>query len=168
MLELRLLARLVVSGFFGMLICVLSPFVVYAPHTTTQRTVFWNDLNIVVTGISEPMFIGGDSNCILSLDERGFGNPKADRALNQLKGDLWVWNKEKSREKWIVDEDRNTTFFHTSTIIRRRRKHVDALKDSHVSLIFENNALEDMVVGYFKELYTTSQATGWSVVEELG
>jgi len=31
-----------------------------------------------------------------------------------------VWF-QKSKEQWVVDGDRNTTFFHTSTIIRRRR-----------------------------------------------
>ncbi|KAL8140657.1 hypothetical protein V2J09_006678 [Rumex salicifolius] len=38
---------------------------------------------------------------------------------------LWY---RKSREKWVPLGDRNTTFFHTSTIIRRRRNRIDSLR----------------------------------------
>lgn len=40
---------------------------------------------------------------------------------------IWL---QKSREKWVVYGDRNTKFFHMSTIIRRRRNKVDMLKNS--------------------------------------
>lgn len=35
---------------------------------------------------------------------------------------------QKSREKWVVHGDRNTKFFHMSTVIRRRRNRVEMLK----------------------------------------
>ena len=38
---------------------------------------------------------------------------------------LW---KQKSRELWLKEGDRNTKFFHLSTIIRRRQNHIDAIK----------------------------------------
>ena len=38
---------------------------------------------------------------------------------------LW---KQKSRELWLKEGDRNTKIFHLSTIIRRRRNHIDAIK----------------------------------------
>jgi hypothetical protein len=38
---------------------------------------------------------------------------------------LW---KQKSRELWLKDGDRNSKFFHLSTIIRRQRNSIDAIK----------------------------------------
>ena len=39
---------------------------------------------------------------------------------------LW---KQKSREVWLKEGDKNSKFFHFSTIIRRRRNSIDALKN---------------------------------------
>ncbi|KAL8167793.1 hypothetical protein V2J09_009292 [Rumex salicifolius] len=41
---------------------------------------------------------------------------------------LWY---QKSREKWIRLGDRDTSYFHTSTVIRRRRNRVEFLKNDH-------------------------------------
>lgn len=39
---------------------------------------------------------------------------------------LWF---QKSRNVWLRSGDGNTRFFHTSTLIKRRRKRIDALQD---------------------------------------
>ena len=39
---------------------------------------------------------------------------------------LW---RQKSRELWLKLSDRNTKFFHLSTIIRRKRNNIDAIRD---------------------------------------
>ncbi|KAL8161733.1 hypothetical protein V2J09_013222 [Rumex salicifolius] len=41
---------------------------------------------------------------------------------------LWL---QKSRENWLRDGDRNTSFFHASTIIRRRRNKIDTLQNAN-------------------------------------
>ncbi|KAL8159453.1 hypothetical protein V2J09_000990 [Rumex salicifolius] len=47
--------------------------VVYAPPTPQSRQNFWLGLETKLRDISEPLFIGGDFNCILTLEERQMG-----------------------------------------------------------------------------------------------
>ena len=44
-----------------------------------------------------------------------------------LEEDFWAL---KSRVGWVVDGDRNTKFFHTSTIARRRHNKIDRIHNS--------------------------------------
>lgn len=50
--------------------------------------------------------------------------------------------------------DRNTKFFHMSTIIRRRRNRVDMLKNDANQWISDAQELEKLAVNYFKTLYS--------------
>lgn len=64
---------------------------------------------------------------------------------------LWF---QKSREKWIELGDRNTKYFHTSTVIRRRKNRIEALKDDDGRWIVDSSDLEKLVVEYYKRLYS--------------
>ncbi|KAL8151698.1 hypothetical protein V2J09_021506 [Rumex salicifolius] len=167
---------------------------------------FWDVVALEIKDITEHMFIGGNFNCILSMDERQGGSGRvsvdSDRFLdwvNELelidmgfmgprftwrRGDLIRWNRnvfgnthkrkshllariegiqwaldknahptlhtldqklreeldltleqeetlwfQKSRERWVAQGDRNTRYFHTNTIIRRRRNRISSLRD---------------------------------------
>lgn len=75
---------------------------------------------------------------------------------------LWF---QKSREKWIALGDRNTSFSHTSTIIKRRRNRIEMLKDGEGRWISESNELEKLAVDYYKKLYSMEDMD--LVVEKL-
>jgi len=64
---------------------------------------------------------------------------------------LWF---QKSREKYIELGDRNTTFFHTSTIIRRRRNRIESLKGDDDRWVTDKVELEAMALTYYKRLYS--------------
>lgn len=75
-----------------------------------------------------------------------------------------VWF-QKSREKWIALGDHNTKYFHTSTIIRRRRNRVEMLKNEEGRWITEAKELEEMAVAYYERLYSMADVD--DVVEQL-
>ena len=64
---------------------------------------------------------------------------------------LWFQN---SREEWLSWGDRNTKFYHASTIIRRSMNKIEALKDSKGDWIADPAGLENLVLDYFKSLFT--------------
>lgn len=61
---------------------------------------------------------------------------------------------QKSREKYIAFSDRNTRYFHTSTVIRRRRNMIKALKDDEGQWVLSQPELELLAIGYYKKLYS--------------
>lgn len=61
---------------------------------------------------------------------------------------------QKSREKLLAAGDRNTIFFHTSTIIRRRRNRIEMLKADGGRWVTDAKELELMTVNYYKRLYS--------------
>jgi len=61
---------------------------------------------------------------------------------------------QKSREKWVLDGDRNTKYFHTSTIIRRRRNRAEMLKNDSGVWISDPQELEKLATAYYKRLYS--------------
>ncbi|KAL8140429.1 LOW QUALITY PROTEIN: hypothetical protein V2J09_006450 [Rumex salicifolius] len=63
---------------------------------------------------------------------------------------LW---KQKSKELWLSDGDRNTTFFHASTVLRRSNR-VMALINSDEEWVNDKEELQSLVKGFFESLYS--------------
>ena len=63
-----------------------------------------------------------------------------------------VW-RQKSRELWLKLGDKNSKFFHLSTIIRRRRNNIDALKNEEGTWIHESGQIRDKFRENFINLF---------------
>lgn len=63
---------------------------------------------------------------------------------------------QQSRSKWIKLGDRNTRYFHTSTISKRRHGKIEALLVKDGSWEYADGALQSMVLNFFKSLYASS------------
>ncbi|KAL8152543.1 hypothetical protein V2J09_010303 [Rumex salicifolius] len=91
------------------------------------------------------------TDALLAEEERVAA--ELDLVLNQEEL-LWL---QKSREKWIREGDRNTSFFHLSTIVRRRRNRVEMLRDDSGSWVTDQGRLEEMAVDFYRNLYSPDE-----------
>jgi hypothetical protein len=64
---------------------------------------------------------------------------------------------QKSRCNWISFGDRNTSYFHTKTIIRRQRNKIKALKNELQVWVWEENKLKDMAREFYQKLFWQDQ-----------
>ena len=76
-----------------------------------------------------------------------------DVVLEQEK-DLWAL---KSRINWMILGDRNTSFFHVSTLARRKRNLITAIKNEVGDWLIEDREVASYIREGFMKLYTTSQ-----------
>lgn len=63
---------------------------------------------------------------------------------------LWF---QKSRERWVRFGDRNTKFFHTQTIVRRKRNKVHGLFLNNGEWCTDANILEGEVLDFYKKTF---------------
>ncbi|GAU42633.1 hypothetical protein TSUD_238250 [Trifolium subterraneum] len=63
---------------------------------------------------------------------------------------LWY---QKSRGKWITDGDRNTKYYHSKTIVRRRRNKIVSLRSETGDWIEDQEILINMAMNFYINLY---------------
>lgn len=67
--------------------------------------------------------------------------------------ELW---RQKARITWLKTPDLNTSFFHLSTIIRRRRNGIDALLDTQGRWLHNCEEIGSHIVDYFTRLFSAT------------
>lgn len=60
----------------------------------------------------------------------------------------------KSRVLWLVEGDRNTSFYHTATLVRRRRNQILCMKDRMGNWINRDREISEFIREGFSELFT--------------
>jgi hypothetical protein len=63
-----------------------------------------------------------------------------------------IW-RQKSRELWLKEGDKNSRFFHTSTIIRRRKNSVDLIRGDDGEWILDKKKISENFLSKFKTLF---------------
>ncbi len=77
--------------------------------------------------------------------------------LNQilnLEEDLWAM---KSRTNWLVMGERNTLYFHLSTLARRSTNRINGIQDNVGNWLFDAEEVKVHFVEGFKNIYQTEQ-----------
>nr|QKI32016.1 hypothetical protein [Ombrophytum subterraneum] len=91
----------------------------------------------------------------------------------------WFWlrkrlfgfrNKEASGSLFLSngEEDRNTKYFHTKTVIRRKALKIEALKDHEGNWVYDDDELKSMAVSYFQNLYLSEGITSRPELPVMG
>ena len=62
---------------------------------------------------------------------------------------LW---KQKSRKLWLREGDRNTSFFHKSTVQHRQQNRINHLKVNDGTILEEQSLIERELIRYFSDL----------------
>jgi len=75
-----------------------------------------------------------------------------DTILSQEE-ELWAF---KSRVNWMIQGDRNTNFYHVSTLVRRKRNKILAIKNSVGDWIYEENGIKELIRAGFMDTFTFS------------
>ena len=63
---------------------------------------------------------------------------------------LWL---QKSKAQWLQDGDKNTCYYHTKTIIKRRRNTILTLTDESGNWVYDHEKLQQMGCSFFSDLY---------------
>ena len=74
--------------------------------------------------------------------------------IAKLEEEFWDM---KSRITWLVEGDRNTSFYHTSALARRRKNCISCMKDSVGNWIQGEREIADYIRKGYAELFTSSQ-----------
>ncbi|XP_030941731.1 uncharacterized protein LOC115966695 [Quercus lobata] len=90
------------------------------------------------------------SNFLLNLENALL--KELDMVLNQEE-ELWAL---KSRVNWMIQGDKNTAFYHVSTLVRRKRNQIVAIKDAMGEWLLEEDEVKEFVKNSFNDVYTTS------------
>ncbi|XP_021762980.1 uncharacterized protein LOC110727706 [Chenopodium quinoa] len=72
-----------------------------------------------------------------------------DTVLNQ---EELMWY-QKARVDWLKHGDRNTTFFQMSTVVRRWKNNIVAIKNQEDQWVYDKDQVKGIVVDYFANLF---------------
>ncbi|XP_028089100.1 uncharacterized protein LOC114289558 [Camellia sinensis] len=70
----------------------------------------------------------------------------------KLEEEFWAL---KSRINFVLDGDKNTKFFHQSTLTRRRRNKILAIRDSNNNWIFDEPSIKTSFISHYSSLFST-------------
>ena len=74
--------------------------------------------------------------------------------LDILKQEEEFWSV-KSRYNWLIQGDRNTKFFHTSTLIRCKRNRISSLQDNQGNWVHDEQEVAELVRSGFVSLFSS-------------
>lgn len=113
--------------------------------------------------------IKGLENELANLQQIDQGVVRQDQIQSDLRikrARMESINKQKSRELWLNEGNKNTKFFHLSTVIRRRRNRINAIKDGQ-KWLFEEHAIANYFETNFEELFSSDYSNHSPDIEDL-
>jgi hypothetical protein len=78
------------------------------------------------------------------------------QTILRLEEEFWAL---KSRVGWVVEGDRNTSFFHTSTIVRRKFNKISRIRNSLGEWVEDRTQVMNLIQKGFLDLFSTSHVS---------
>lgn len=72
-----------------------------------------------------------------------------------------MW-RQLSRLNWFQSGDRNTSYFHAKASAQQKKNFIEGILDKHEIWHEDDEKVEEVVVAFYNELFTTSQPTEFS------
>ena len=103
--------------------------------------------------------LNGIQNCLERVDSvrHSLLEKELQQEYNHILFQEEIFWYQKSREKWIKFEDKNTAFFHAQTIIRRKRNRIHRLQLPCGTWSSDSDTLQDEAQNYFKNFFCGNQ-----------
>nr|XP_023919431.1 uncharacterized protein LOC112030994 [Quercus suber] len=74
----------------------------------------------------------------------------------QLEEEIWAM---KARTNWVIFGERNTAFFHQSTLARRSRNRINSIQDENGNWVQNPEGVKEVILAYFKSSISLNKAT---------
>ncbi|XP_061373061.1 uncharacterized protein LOC133315448 [Gastrolobium bilobum] len=87
------------------------------------------------------------------MEDKWNKTEEISRMLPRFVPHLHKWKREKSRQKWIDDGDKNTRFYHLKTVLHRSSNKILKLKDELQQWIENPNELKQHVCQFYSQLF---------------
>lgn len=102
-----------------------------------------------------------------NFDNNGSNESKLQAELTEwlIRSEI-LW-RQKSSELWLKHGDKNSKFFHFSSIIQRRRNNIDDIKLENGSWICESSQIRNHFLKGFKSLFSTNYVSFPTNLENL-
>nr|XP_048330864.1 uncharacterized protein LOC125422764 [Ziziphus jujuba var. spinosa] len=119
---------------------------------TTKALRIWNK---EVFGFADKEIRNLEADLLLLQQREDRDMGKEAEVLDKLRVHRSRWEsilRQKSRETWLKEGDKNTKFFHSSLLNRRRKNKIQAIKDDQRGLS-NPDQIRQYFLNHFKELY---------------
>ncbi|XP_065619215.1 uncharacterized protein LOC136063166 [Quercus suber] len=101
--------------------------------------------------------------------ELQLSSPEINNELMRIRVELNCWlDKEddmwqqRSKLNWFQSRDRNTSFFHAKAFARQKKNFIEGILNANEVWHEDDQKVEEVVVAYYEDLFTTSQPTEFS------
>lgn len=129
----------------------------------TPKCIHWNKHEFGIVQKKKASFLARIKGVQRALCDNPLDHPLAMleknlefELLNILDQEQLLWMM-KSRDNWITEGERNTSYFHKSVIIRRRKNRIINLKNEVREEIWDQNQLSSHIRSYLENLFTSSK-----------
>uniref|UniRef100_A0A803MWZ9 Uncharacterized protein n=1 Tax=Chenopodium quinoa TaxID=63459 RepID=A0A803MWZ9_CHEQI len=90
------------------------------------------------------------------------------RALDEFERREDLFWRQRSRQDWLRDGDKNTPFFHQKESQRKERNHIREIKDAAGNSFREEEQISEVLASHFEELFSSGgQGEAENVIDKV-